>query len=54
MRENGLRARQKRRFKRTTDSQHPWPVAPNLLDQDFAANWARREMGRRHFLCLDP
>jgi putative transposase len=37
MRENGLRARQKRRFKRTTDSHHTWPVAPNLLDQDFTA-----------------
>jgi len=37
MRENGLRARQKRRFKRTTDSLHAFPVAPNLLDQDFAA-----------------
>jgi len=37
MRENGLRARQKRRFKRTTDSHHGWPVAPNLLDQDFTA-----------------
>jgi putative transposase len=37
MRENGLGARQKRRFKRTTDSQHAWPVVPNLLDQDFTA-----------------
>src|SRR5215210_9075832 len=37
MRDNGLRARQKRRFKRTTDSHHAWPLAPNLLDQDFAA-----------------
>jgi putative transposase len=37
MRENGLRARQKRRFTRTTDSQHAWPVAPNLLDQNFTA-----------------
>ena len=37
MRENGLRARQKRRFKRTTDSHHAWPVAPNLLEQDFTA-----------------
>ena len=35
MRENGLAARQKRRFKRTTDSTHAWPVVPNLLDQDF-------------------
>ena len=37
MRENGLQARQPRRFKRTTDSLHAFPVAPNLLDQDFAA-----------------
>ena len=37
MRENGLRARQPRRFKRTTDSRHAFPVAPNLLDQDFTA-----------------
>jgi putative transposase len=37
MRDNGLQARQKRRFKRTTDSHHAWPVAPNLLDQDFTA-----------------
>ena len=37
MRENGLAARQKRRFKRTTDSTHTWPIAPNLLDRDFAA-----------------
>lgn len=37
MRENGLRARQKRRYKRTTDSQHAWPVAPNLIDQNFQA-----------------
>jgi len=38
MRENGLVARQKRRFKRTTDSAHAWPVALNLLDQDFTAD----------------
>jgi len=37
MRDNGLRARHKRRFKRTTDSEHGWPVAPNLIDQDFQA-----------------
>lgn len=37
MRENGLQARQKRRFKRTTDSQHALPVAPNIIDQDFDA-----------------
>jgi putative transposase len=37
MRDDGLRARQKRRFKRTTDSEHVRPIAPNLPDQDFTA-----------------
>jgi len=37
MRENGLKARQPRRSRRTTDSRHAFPVAPNQLDQDFAA-----------------
>ena len=45
MRENGLRARQKRRFKRTTDSHHAWPVAPNLLDQDFTATGPDQKWG---------
>ncbi len=43
MRENGLEARQKRRFVHTTDSRHPHPIAPNLLERDFdpkAANTA--------------
>jgi putative transposase len=35
MREQGLRARAKRRFQRTTDSQHHWPVAANVLDRQF-------------------
>jgi len=35
MRENGIRARHKRRFKVTTDSKHSLPVADNLLDRDF-------------------
>ena len=37
MRENGLKALQKRRFKKTTDSDHGGPVAANILDQDFSA-----------------
>ena len=36
MRENGLRARQPRRFKRTTDSLHAVPVAPNLIAPDVS------------------
>ena len=31
MREHGIRARHKRRFKATTDSKHALPVADNLL-----------------------
>jgi putative transposase len=45
MRENGIVARQKRRFVHTTDSRHAHPIAPNMLDRHFdpkAANevWA--------------
>lgn len=34
-RENGIRARHKRRYKATTDSRHSLPVADNLLDRNF-------------------
>jgi transposase InsO family protein len=37
MQEQNLRARVRRRFKHTTDSDHPLPVAPNLLDRRFEA-----------------
>jgi putative transposase len=33
--ELGLRCKQKRRFKATTNSRHDLPVAPNLLEQRF-------------------
>jgi putative transposase len=36
MRENGIRARHKRRYKATTDSKHTLPVAPNRLERNFA------------------
>jgi len=35
MRDNGIRARHKRRFKATTDSKHSMPVADNLLERNF-------------------
>jgi putative transposase len=35
MREQGIQARRKRRFRRTTDSNHPNPVAPNVLARRF-------------------
>jgi len=36
MREDGLRAKMKRRFKATTNSKHDLPIAPNLLNRDFS------------------
>lgn len=45
MRENGLKALQKRRFKKTTDSAHGGPVAPNVLEQDFAAERPDQKWG---------
>jgi transposase InsO family protein len=38
MRGAGIRSRIKRKFKATTDSRHNFPVAPNLLDQNFEVN----------------
>ncbi len=35
IREHGIRARHKRRFKATTDSRHSMPVAENLLARNF-------------------
>jgi putative transposase len=35
MREAGIVGRRKRRFRRTTDSNHTYPIAPNLLDRKF-------------------
>jgi putative transposase len=38
MREGGVEARRKRRFRRTTDSNHAMPIAPNLLSRHFTTN----------------
>lgn len=35
MREDGLRGKVRRRFKKTTDSAHAYPVAPNTLARQF-------------------
>jgi transposase InsO family protein len=37
MRGMGLAARRRRRFRRTTDSRHSFPIAPNLLGRNFTA-----------------
>jgi putative transposase len=42
MRENGLEARQKRRFVHTTDSRHEHPIAPNVLDRQFDVDQANQ------------
>ena len=38
MREQGLAARRRRRFRVTTDSHHPFPIAANVLARQFAAS----------------
>lgn len=40
MRKHGIQARRKRSYKRTTDSNHDLPIAPNLLERDFTASTA--------------
>jgi putative transposase len=45
MRDNGMKALQKRRYKKTTDSDHGGPVAPNVLDQDFSADAPNQKWG---------
>jgi putative transposase len=38
MRQNGIQVIRSRKFKRTTDSNHAFNIAPNLLQQDFTAS----------------
>ncbi len=38
MRLNGIQVVRSRKFKRTTDSDHVFNIAPNLLQQDFTAS----------------
>lgn len=38
MRQNGIQVIRSRKFKRTTDSDHAFNIAPNLLRQDFKAS----------------
>lgn len=43
--DNGLSALQKRRYKKTTDSNHSSLVADNLLEQDFQCNGPDEKWG---------
>lgn len=41
-RKNNIRAKARRKYKVTTNSDHPFPIAPNLLNQDFWTTSAHR------------
>lgn len=43
MRQNGIHAVRTRKYKATTDSNHGFAVAPNLLDRDFSATAPNRK-----------
>ncbi len=45
MSENGLKARQRTRFRKTTDSDHGGAVARNVLDQDFTTTAPDQKWG---------
>ena len=53
MRENQLIARQKRRFKRTTDSEHAWPRRAEPCGTGLHGGRPGPEVGSRHLLHLD-
>lgn len=38
MRENGIRVERSKKYKMTTDSNHAFNIAPNLLNRDFSAD----------------
>lgn len=42
MRANGIMAKTRKKYKVTTNSDHSYPIAPNLLNQDFWATSAHR------------
>ena len=42
MRANGIQAKTKRKFKVTTNSDHDYPIAPNLLNQNFETDAANK------------
>jgi len=42
MRKNGIKGRRKRRFRKTTDSAHSNPIAPNVVARNFSAREPNR------------
>ena len=43
MRENGIRVERSKKYKVTTDSNHAFNIAPNLLNRDFHADQANQK-----------
>ena len=54
MNKAGVSVKHRKKFKRTTDSNHKLPVAPNLLDRQFEAQATRYSLVCRHNLFMDP
>ena len=66
LRENGIRVERSKKYKVTSDSNHAFKIAPNLLNCDFHADIPNQKcltvntsihlpvIGGRHQLCLDP
>ena len=52
LRENGMKAPQKTRFKKTTDSDHGGPVTPNIRDQNFATDAPNEKWGVMRDACF--
>jgi len=50
MRADGLFVRQKRRFRRTTNSNHTDPIAPNVPQRDFEPELLEPVLGDRRDL----
>ena len=52
MRENGITVERTRKFKATTDSDHTFNIAPNLLDRDFNAVGPNQKCPLGIMLCM--
>ena len=54
MRQNGIKVIRTRAYKITTDSNHAFTIAPNLLDQDFSADAPNQKWaGDISYICTD-
>jgi putative transposase len=52
MRDNGIKIIRTQKYKVTTDSNHAFNIAPNLLDQDFSADGSNQKCPLGIMLCL--